>query len=297
VSDAAEQTLSRWRAAIDRELAHVGNAFTALPDTLRNAVRYAATGEGKRMRGLLVMAAYQALDGTGDAIPLAAAVEVVHAYSLAHDDLPCMDDAELRRGRATTHRAFDVATATVAGVVMVPIAVHAIIHAARQLGLDDRRTNDIVETLMFASGASGMIGGQVMDLAGERRALSLDELERLHRAKTGALITASLLAGGIAARGDASRLRALVAAGDALGLAFQIADDILDATESSESLGKAAGQDVALAKSTYTTLLGVDSARAKVEALVRTAESELKEGRLDTPALRYLSHFVGARRS
>jgi geranylgeranyl pyrophosphate synthase len=208
-----------------------------------------------------------------------------------------MDNAELRRGRATTHRAFDVATATIAGVVMVPIAVQCAVRAARTLGLDDAATHRIVGALMGASGASGMIGGQVMDLDGEGRALSLAELERLHQMKTGALITAALSVGGIAAGGSPDTISALERAGDALGLAFQIADDILDATESSEALGKAAGHDVALAKSTYTSLLGIQEARVRVEELVRTAAAALEGAGLDTPPLRHLSHFVGARRS
>jgi geranylgeranyl pyrophosphate synthase len=297
VSDSVESKLARWRASIDAELSGVADRHSELTPEVLEAVRYAVTGEGKRLRGLLVLASYDALRGDRDAAPLAAAVEIVHAYSLAHDDLPCMDNAELRRGRPTTHRAFDVATATIAGVAMVPIAVDTAVRAAQLLGLDDSATADIVSTLMHASGATGMIGGQLMDLEGEGRALSLAELERLHQAKTGALITASLRVGAIAARAGDRQLAALTAAGDALGLAFQIADDILDATETSESLGKTAGHDVALAKSTYTALLGVSAARARVDTLVRGALADLSTARLDTPSMLHLARFVGARRS
>jgi geranylgeranyl pyrophosphate synthase len=297
VSDAAGRTLSSWRAAIDTELDRVTTDVANLPNGLRDAVHYTATGEGKRLRGLLVMASFDALGGAGDAAPLAAAVEVVHAYSLAHDDLPCMDNAELRRGRATTHRAFDVPTATIAGVVMVPIAVQCAVQGARKLRLDDEATSRIVGELMRASGAGGMIGGQLMDLDGEGRALSLSELERLHRMKTGALITAAVTIGGVAAGGTPDAVDALQRAGNALGLAFQIADDILDATESSDALGKAAGHDVALAKSTYTSLLGIQEARVRVDELVQTASAALADAGLDTPPLQHLTHFVGARRS
>jgi geranylgeranyl pyrophosphate synthase len=287
----------RWRASIDAELAHIADRHPELPAALRRAIRYAVTGEGKRLRGLLVMAAYDAVGGRNDAGPLGASVEVVHAYSLAHDDLPCMDNAELRRGRPSVHRAHGVATTTVAGVAMVPVAVDAAVCGARRLELSDAVIARIVAALMRASGATGMVGGQLRDLDGEGRALSLAELERLHREKTGALITASLAIGGMAAGARDEQLSALIDVGDALGLAFQIADDILDATESSESLGKAAGHDVALAKSTYATLLGVAEARTRVDSLVKGALDTLKATSLATPPMLHLAHFVGARRS
>ncbi|MGH7678174.1 MAG: polyprenyl synthetase family protein, partial [Gemmatimonadaceae bacterium] len=248
MNDSAESTLGAWRKSIDAELARAAESAQRLPPPLRDAVDYSLTGEGKRLRGLLLMASFDAVrraagtaDSNGDASPLAAAVEVVHAYSLVHDDLPCMDDENMRRGRMTTHRAFDVATATVAGVVMVPLAVRQTLRASRKLGLDDATSKRLVSLLMVASGASGMVGGQLMDLEGEERVLSAGELEGVHRAKTGALITAAFAMGGIAGGGEPPAVDALTSAGEALGLAFQIADDVLDATESSEALGKTAG--------------------------------------------------------
>jgi geranylgeranyl pyrophosphate synthase len=302
VSNAIEQRLAGWRKSIDAELAAVaaesgGRVNGDLPPRLREAIHYSLTGEGKRLRGLLLLASFDALHGTGDASRLAAAVEVVHAYSLVHDDLPCMDNDSMRRGRPTTHRAFDVATATIAGVAMVPLAVSLTLRGARSLGLPDAASRRLVGLLMDASGATGMVGGQLMDLDGERRGLSMPQLEAIHRAKTGALISAAFAMGGIAAQGSESAVQALATVGDELGLAFQIADDVLDATGSSESLGKTAGIDAALAKSTYVSLLGVEPARKRGEALVADAMYRLEAAGLRTPILESLAHFVSARRS
>ena len=292
-----DETIGTWRGAIDVELQRVAGNDTELPSRLRDAIHYSLTGEGKRLRGLLLIASYDALGGRGDASGLAAAVEVVHAYSLVHDDLPCMDNDHMRRGRATTHRAFDVATATIAGVTMVPLAVAQTVRGARRLGLDGPTTQQLVETLMQASGAAGMVGGQLMDLEGENRTLSVQELEAVHRAKTGALIAAAFTMGGIAAGARRSAIVALTAAGSALGLAFQIADDVLDATESSEALGKTAGHDAALAKSTYASVLGIGPARQRSDALVADAMARLEAAALRTAPLERLAHFVAARRS
>lgn len=296
MNEFTEETLGHWRKSIDAELGRVASA-SALPVRLRDAVHYSLTGEGKRLRGLLLMASYDALHGRGDASGLAAAVEVVHAYSLVHDDLPCMDNDSIRRGRPTTHRAFDVATATVAGVTMVPLAVSQALRGARELGVDPTTSAQLVGVLMQASGAGGMVGGQLMDLGGEGHELSVSDLEAVHRAKTGALIAAAFKMGGIAAGGSTQAVSALALAGRALGLAFQIADDVLDATESSEALGKTAGLDAALAKSTYASVLGVAAARTRGETLVSDAMSRLDAAGLKTPPLERLAHFVAARRS
>jgi geranylgeranyl pyrophosphate synthase len=297
VNDTVESTLRSWRSAIDEELRSVAAREPELPPRLRDAIHYGLTGEGKRLRGLLLMAAHAGVGGTGQANGLAAAVEVVHAYSLVHDDLPCMDNDNMRRGRPTTHRAFDVATATVAGVAMVPIAVQQTVRGARALRLDRAAAKQLVATLMRASGAIGMVGGQLMDLEGEGRSLQVGELEAVHAAKTGALITAALVMGGIAGRATAPQLEALAGAGTALGLAFQIADDVLDATETSEALGKTARHDAALAKSTYASVVGVAPARNRSDALVADAMRALDDAGLRTEPLGRLAHFVAARRS
>jgi geranylgeranyl pyrophosphate synthase len=286
------------RAAVNRAIErlvarHLGDQRGPVAD----AIRYSLVGEGKRLRAILVLEAFRAAGGTGDASALAAAVEVVHAYSLVHDDLPCMDDDDMRRGRPTVHKVHGVAPATAAGTAMVPLAARAALDAAFALGLDADGAAEIVRSLMRAAGAGGMIGGQLMDLEGEGLALDLAQLERIHRAKTGALIEASMRIGGLAARASAARLRALERYGAAVGLAFQIADDVLDVTATTDELGKTAGKDLAFQKSTYPALLGIDGARSRGEALVAEAREALRSEGLLTPELDQLARFVVARRS
>jgi geranylgeranyl pyrophosphate synthase len=288
----------RQRTAVDAALAGFCDRYLGpLPPLTAEAVRYALMGDGKRMRPMLVLAAYAAAGGRGDATRLAAAVEVVHAYSLVHDDLPCMDDDDVRRGRPTVHRVYGVPAATAAGLAMVPLAARCALDAAAELGLPPAVCGDVVRELMRASGAGGMIGGQQLDLEGEGMAHSLDQLQRIHRAKTGALITAAVRIGGLAAGADVARLDALGRYGEAVGLAFQIADDVLDVTATTHELGKTAGRDVALHKSTYPALLGVDGAMQRARALADEARAVLDAVGLLTPTLAYIAEFSVARRS
>jgi farnesyl diphosphate synthase/geranylgeranyl diphosphate synthase type II len=265
--------------------------------TTAQAIRYSLLGEGKRLRAILVFEAYRACGGTGDVRDLAAAVEVVHAYSLVHDDLPCMDDDDVRRGRPTVHRVYGVAAATAAGLVMVPLAARSAFDAARALGLGADDAGAIVRDLMHASGASGMIGGQLLDLTAEGRALSLEAMEQVHRLKTGALIVASVSLGARAARADAGVREALGRYASAIGLAFQIADDVLDVTATTDQLGKTAGRDLALQKSTYPALLGIDGAQARAHALVEQACDELGRAGVASPALEQIARFIVERQS
>ena len=286
------------RSAVEGALARCCDVELApLAPVVGEAVRYALLGGGKRLRALLVIGAYRAAGGRHDAAGLAAAVEVVHAYSLVHDDLPCMDDDDVRRGRPTVHRVHGVRVATAAGLAMVPLAARCAAHAADRLALPSGARAEIVRTLMHASGVEGMIGGQLLDLEGERVALSLAELERVHRHKTGALIAAAVRIGGLAAGASAAVTAALVRYGDAVGLAFQIADDVLDVTATSDELGKTAGRDVALQKSTYPALLGVEGARARAAALVEEACEVLAGEGLLTAHLERIARFTVDRRS
>jgi geranylgeranyl pyrophosphate synthase len=284
------------RAAIDAALASiVARHVPAGVSRTGDAIGYALAGGGKRVRGRLLLASYRAAGGTGDASPLAAAVEIVHAYSLVHDDLPCMDDDDLRRGRPTVHRAFDVDTATLAGIAMVPLAVLAALDAAAALALDAPRAAAITRALMQASGAGGMIGGQLLDLEGEGKSHDVADLERIHRAKTGALIAVAARLGGEAAGASPERVEALDRFGAAIGLAFQIADDVLDVTATSEALGKTAGKDLATAKGTYPALLGVDGARAKADALIAEGLLALEGVGLLTAELEAIARYTVAR--
>ena len=275
----------------DREL----TALDQSAPRVAAAIRYALLGGGKRFRGILLAAAYGAAGGERDVSVLGAAIEIVHAYSLVHDDLPCMDNDDIRRGRPTVHKQFDARTATVAGLAMVPLAARTAAAGTRGLpGADPQR---VVEELMKAAGAGGMIGGQLLDLAGEGKPLSLMELELIHRAKTGALVAAAAMLGGIAAGAAEAVVRALAHYGAALGLAFQIADDVLDVTGSTEVLGKTAGKDLELQKSTYPALLGISGATSRAEALVEDGCGALASAGLLTPVLENIARFVVRRSS
>jgi geranylgeranyl pyrophosphate synthase len=300
-STASNASLTAWandRARIDRALAELCDRHAAsVPGPVGDAIRYSLTGGGKRLRGLLLLAAFRTAGGDGNAAPLAAAVEVVHAYSLVHDDLPCMDDDDMRRGRPTVHRVYGVRIATAAGVAMVPIAGIAALDAARTLGLDDASCGEVVAELMRASGASGMIGGQLLDLEGEGHALGVEQLEQIHRAKTGALIRASVVLGGLAGRAHKEQIDALARFGDAIGLAFQIADDVLDVTATSDRLGKTAGRDLELKKGTYPAALGVDAASQWAHRLVVEGCGALRGAGLLSTELDALARFAVERQS
>lgn len=286
------------RAAIDRALESLCDRhLAALAAPVAEAIHYSLTGEGKRLRGILFLRAYEAAGGTADAAALAAAIEVVHAYSLVHDDLPCMDDDDMRRGRPTVHRVHGVAAATAAGLAMVPLAALCAAEACDALGLSDEETTAIVRDLMVASGAGGMIGGQLLDLEGEGSPLGLNELQQIHGAKTGALIAAAATIGGRAAGAPPDALTALARYGEDIGLAFQIADDVLDVTSTTSQLGKTAGRDLELRKSTYPALLGIDGAKSRAVELVEQGCSALDEVGLLTPALSRIAHFTVERTS
>ncbi|MDH5235840.1 MAG: polyprenyl synthetase family protein [Gemmatimonadota bacterium] len=298
MTDLAPLDLRADRAAIARALdALMGRHLGSVTGDVAAAIRYSLEGEGKRLRAILLMAAYRAAGGHGEASALGAAVEVVHAYSLVHDDLPCMDDDDMRRGRATVHRVYGVRTATAAGMAMVPLAALAAAEAAKTLGLAPEAQAEVVRILMRASGAGGMIGGQLLDLEGEGLALDLAALERIHRCKTGALIEASTRIGALAGGAPPPVVDAFGAYGAAVGLAFQIADDVLDVTGTTDQLGKTAGKDVHLRKSTYPALLGVDGARARAEALVQEACRSLESSGMLTPELTRLARLVVERSS
>jgi len=260
------------------------------------ALAYALMSPGKRVRAALVMASYRALGGNAPAIDaVAAAVETVHAYSLVHDDLPCMDDDDLRRGRPTTHRAFDVPTATRAGWLLVPVAAEVLAEAAVELGLGDRVLGAMAMELFEAGGVGGMVGGQWLDLEAEGRHLGIEQLVGIHRGKTGALIRASCVLGALAAEADPERLAALGDFGADIGLAFQISDDVLDSTATSETLGKTAGRDHLLGKSTYVSVLGVERASAEAGELAERAIGHLIRGGCESPALAMLARYIVSR--
>jgi len=254
---ALEGFAQRVEAALDRLLP----GADVDPGRLHEAMRYASLNGGKRIRAMLVYAAGAAAGGDpGDLDAPAAAVEMIHAYSLVHDDLPAMDDDELRRGRPTCHIAFDEATAILAGDALQARAFEVLVDGDSSLPWQSRAR--MAAVLAHAAGSRGMVGGQVLDMAGEHRSLGLKDLSAIHRAKTGALITAAVVMGGLGTRGaDTDVLAAYERFGREIGTAFQIVDDVLDETSDTRTLGKRVGADREAGKSTYPAAIGLEESR------------------------------------
>jgi geranylgeranyl pyrophosphate synthase len=292
-----EGFLRGQREVVERALDDaLDRILPTLPEPLRGPIRQGVTTGGKRLRPILCMEAWRA--GQGEPaeaeahLPaLAASLELIHAYSLMHDDLPSMDDAPLRRGEPTPHTTWGEGPTTVGGAALIVAAGTEAWGAAFRMGLPEAVAREVVRTLARAAGAGGMVGGQALDLEGEGRALGQEELDTLHRAKTGALLTASLRMGALAAKAPAAAVAALEAYGRAIGLAFQVTDDILDATADAAVLGKRPS-DADLAKSTYVALLGVTGARAEALRLQDQALEALAGAGLASPALEALARYV-----
>ena len=286
--------LQSRREPVERALRRSADALAAIVSpSLGAAVRAGVLSGGKRLRPILLVVAYEEV-GARPARPLydlAAAVEFIHAYSLVHDDLPCMDAAPLRRGSPAVHIVHGVETATLAGALLIPWAASQAYTASLALGRTEDQARDIAAHLLEAAGAGGMIGGQALDLLGENRSLDECELARLHALKTGALLAASLEMGAMAAGAETELLGALGVFGRDIGLAFQVADDVLDATATAEVLGKRPS-DAEMHKSTYVALLGVEGARAHARTLVARALAALDRVGLAAPRLRQLARFV-----
>lgn len=249
---------------------------TTPPETISRAVRYSLLAGGKRLRPILVLAGAEAVGGQiEDALPAAAALEMIHTYSLIHDDLPAMDDDSLRRGKPTSHVVFGDAIAILAGDAL---QAHAFRLLSRpRSGVSSERCLRALHLLADAAGAAGMVGGQVADLEAEGNAIDGAALEFIHRHKTGALLRASVEIGAIIGGGHDAQIESLARYGAHIGLAFQIIDDILDVTGTAESLGKSAGKDERAGKATYPQIHGMDNAKQKARTLVNDALSELTE--------------------
>ncbi|MGH7704029.1 MAG: polyprenyl synthetase family protein [Gemmatimonadales bacterium] len=297
--DTAEGLLAEARERTDELLVAWAERIVGLvPGRDGAALAYALQTPGKRVRAALVIGAYRSVGGVSPAIAgVAAAVETVHTYSLVHDDLPCMDNDDLRRGRPTTHRAYDVPTATRAGFLLVPVAALVLAQAARDLVLAPAILGRMATELFQAGGAEGMVGGQWLDLEAERRALNIRELTAVHRGKTGALIRAACALGGVAAEAGPDEITALNAFGADIGLAFQVADDVLDATGTSAQLGKTAGRDAVLEKSTFVKLLGIEAARREAARLGQRAVEHLGRAGVAPKALEALAQYIVTRES
>ena len=293
-----EALLRDERAEVERALERACQWLgDELPDELFQPARHAVLSDGKRLRPVMCVVAYRACgEGTGPVVyDLGAAIELIHAYSLMHDDLPCMDDADLRRGQPTPHTLFGEEATARAGLALIPAASLWALRASNALGANDAVSRRIVSQLNRAAGAGGMVGGQALDLLGEGRSLDSNELDRLHRMKTGALLTASLVIGGIAAGASDTTLAGLESFGRGIGLAFQVTDDVLDATEVAADLGKHPSDGV-LDKSTYVSLYGLEEAMKRARVHAEEATEALRGAGLDAPALIALASYVVERR-
>ncbi|WP_233243782.1 polyprenyl synthetase family protein [Bacterioplanes sanyensis] len=282
-------TLEQVQARSHQQLEDALNSLQIADDRLASAMRHGLLNGGKRLRPLLVYAAAEAVGCQWQQVDAAAvAIEMVHSYSLVHDDLPAMDDDDLRRGQPTCHIAFDEATAILAGDALQAGAFEHLAHADADIELRMRW----LQLLSRACGAAGMVAGQAIDLNHVGKQMSLPQLQRMHQHKTGALITAALEMGAAAAQLEESERQALRDIGDALGLAFQVQDDILDIESDTETLGKQQGADIALDKPTYPALLGLEGAHQRAQALVDQAQQLMQRLPGDTRTLVAVAHYV-----
>ena len=286
-----------YRRRVEAALEHRLPSVEEPPRRLHEAMRYAVLGGGKRIRAILSYAAAEAAGGASQGLDaVACAVEFIHAYSLVHDDLPSMDDAEVRRGRPACHRSFGEATAVLAGDALQALAFEVLSCDSGPEATAERRCR-MLEVLSQAVGSRGLVGGQAMDLAAVGHSLTPDELERMHRGKTGALLRASVALGALCARADETTLEKLGGYADCVGLAFQIRDDLLDVEGDTATLGKAQGADSALGKPTYPSVLGLAESRRRVAALHERALGYLSGMGGSADTLRMLSEYMVTRRS
>ncbi len=256
--------------ALDRFLPKVGTK----PATIHKAMRYSLFAGGKRLRPILCLAAAEACGGlTKDALPLACSLECIHTYSLIHDDLPSMDNDDFRRGRPTCHRVFGDGIAILAGDALLTVAFEIAAQAEPKSRYDSRT---IFREIAIAAGSQKLIAGQVADLEAEGRPINRAQLRYIHQNKTAALLTTSVRLGAMSANATPAQLKAISEFGQSLGLAFQVIDDILDVTQTSEKLGKSAGKDVAAHKATYPAVLGLEKSRAEARRLTNCAHNALK---------------------
>ncbi len=264
------------------------------PESLREAMRYSLLAGGKRLRPILCLAACELAGGdAAQAMPTAVALEMIHTMSLIHDDLPAMDDDDLRRGRPTNHKVYGEAVAILAGDALLTRAFEMV--ALRSPGIQPERLLKVVGELSLVAGAPGLVGGQVVDLESEGQDVDLETLEYIHLHKTGALLSACVITGAMIGGADDALIKALRTYARGIGLAFQIIDDILDITASSEVLGKTAGKDLVADKTTYPKLLGLEESRKRAADLVREAKEILKPWADKAQPLLALADYITSR--
>ena len=293
---AFESRIAHYIARVEDALDAVLPPASAEPKRLHDAMRYAVFNGGKRVRPLLVYAAGECVGVDADLLDApAVAIELIHAFSLVHDDLPAMDDDDIRRGKPTVHRQYDEATAILAADALQPLAFRVLVGAR---DIDPDVATRLVRLVADAAGSVGMTGGQSIDLAAEGQSLSAEEIEHMYALKTGALIHAAVLsAAALAADLPADRASAIDAFGRTIGVAFQIKDDILDVEGDTAVIGKQSGADQRLGKATYPGLVGIDEARGRCESLLRSAIEQLDDFAEQADPLRWLARFIVERHS
>jgi geranylgeranyl diphosphate synthase type II len=263
------------RHVVEEGLERYLPALTEKPEIIHQAMRYSACGGGKRLRGICALITVELVGGKREwAVPTACALEMIHAYSLIHDDLPCMDDDDLRRGKPTNHKVFGEAMALLAGNGLLTHAVTTILRYTPVEVSKEVVWRALLE-ITEAAGSRGMLGGQVLDLQAEGKTVPLDQLQVIHRMKTGALLLAAIRSGAILGGANDAQLAALTEYGQAFGLAFQITDDLLDVTGSTEILGKPVGSDTKNQKSTYPQICGIEKSKCMAETEVNKAQEAL----------------------
>ena len=285
--------LQTKQQTINAALTKLWDNSVLYPTLLVQAMRYSLEAGGKRLRPILCIAASEAVGGSeADVMPAACALELIHTYSLIHDDLPAMDDDDLRRGKPTCHKAFNEATAILAADALQAAAFEVLADAGRHQGNDASKWLEVTYLIARAAGHSGMVQGQMMDISSEGKGITLEELETLHRLKTGALIEASMQAGAILGGGNSEEIAALSAYARHIGLAFQVADDILNVEGKPEMLGKPVGSDKAHQKATCPSLMGLERAKARAGELIDIALEEIGIFGKKGEPLAALAHYV-----
>lgn len=289
--------LDSRRALVDAALDTVLPPESATPTTVHRSMRYSVLAPGKRLRPILVIAGAEAVGGDAATVmDTACALELIHAYSLIHDDLPAMDDDDYRRGRLTNHKVFGDAIAILAGDALLTLAFQLIAGNAARMS-DPRLVAQVISDVADAAGTNGMVGGQVVDIESEGKAITSETLELIHLKKTAALIRGSLRVGAMLGGGSDAAVAAITRAGDRLGLAFQIVDDILDVEGNLAELGKTAGSDVRKKKATYPAIHGLETSHVKARELIADAVAALTPLGPAAEPIRALAHFVIERRS
>jgi geranylgeranyl diphosphate synthase, type II len=289
--------LSERKAVIDQVLSRALPTGDNPSFRVVEAMRYSLLGGGKRLRPILCLAAAEAVAGkTSQVLPVAGALEMIHTYSLIHDDLPAMDDDDLRRGRPTCHKQFDEATAILAGDGLLTAAFLVLAEAAVEHPDQAAVYAEIIRLIAHAAGYQGMVRGQMADLLAEGQPTSLSQVEEIHRLKTGALLTASVRAGAVLGGGSPEQVEALTRYGEKFGLIFQITDDLLDVEGESGEMGKPTGMDAVRQKATYPGVLGVEAAKAQARRLVGEALADLQPFGEAAEPLRLLAQYLLIRR-